>query len=925
MSSLVAENDEQPSSSNIAQLNRSSVATESHNASSEEPAAEISTQAEAQPGTQAIDNATASISEATHTPKDEQNTGDSHFAGTDLSCPLGLQSDSTVTINPSLLNDGVTKQPEQADIATEKPALPEHDIVEDISADKANTSHEKQYTATTANTTPPENISITTTIDTDQADSMLHYRAWPRGLRRIQQVRSSRRSHPGSLVLSLGLLILLMADFTVPLFVTITYGLRAYQAYTQLRTHAESGYQHLLAVKAIFSGSRSQPTSLLDTGKLTRARQNFILAHEELVETQMLLDQNSFVHAITNYLPAYQPQVASARAACQIGIDIADIGQQATGVAITLAPRLHSPLLSTAKTPLVTQADLRLIGTTIDRIQPLISDIETQAQHLSLDTLPINAHQREQIQQILPLLPQAQRDLSLGQSLLGSANWLLGVDQPRTFLVQTLDRSELRATGGFTGQYGELKINQGRVAPFSLHDIALVEYAQNNPTLGNLAPQVYRSWWPFANWGLRDSNLSTDFPTSAQLAMQRYKIEMHQQVDGVISFTPFLIEHLLTVTGPITIPQYHETITAQNLENRLHYYQLDNKGIRKEEIVEKVPDSPNAPDQARKLFTARLSRMFMDHIRQAPPQELLAISKQLLTDLKTRDLQIYMSNPQIEGLLVQHGYAGQIDRSTTHDGIYIVQMNLSASKASQYVQTNVSDTVSLDATGGALHQFQMHLIYNQGGPVYGLDTYRDYIRIYVPPTAQYRSGDGFDTGQPLCGGVLGACPSNGIYPHNELVCPPGQYDARAAAPMLNDPYQGEYHPLDTIGGPTNLKSDEPGRAMFGGWVVIPKNCTMTVSLSWYVPAMGTLPYTLLVQRQASTFPQLDLVVRPADGACGSVTAPLGFNGELDEDTAFMVSRERMARAGGSVVSCGLGKAVAYLTISTLTVTEWNNA
>jgi hypothetical protein len=127
--------------------------------------------------------------------------------------------------------------------------------------------------------------------------------------------------------------------------------------------------------------------------------------------------------------------------------------------------------------------------------------------------------------------------------------------------------------------------------------------------------------------------------------------------------------------------------------------------------------------------------------------------------------------------------------------------------------------------------------------------------------------------------------------------------------MLDDPYQGEYHPLDTIAGPTNFKSDESGRAMFGGWVVIPKNCTMTVSLSWYVPAIGTMPYTLLVQRQASTFPLLNLVVHPADGVCGSVAVPLGFNGELDEDTEFTVSRVRTVGAGGSMVSCGLGETV----------------
>jgi hypothetical protein len=792
MSSLVAENDEQPTSPHTAQAASSVAEVESHTISSAEPAAEISTRAEAQPDTEPRENAPEPTSAVAHTPTDERNTG-------------------------------------------------------------------------------------------------------------RQRTKYRRHPHAGSFVISFSLLILLLADFTVPLFVTVTYSFRAYQTYTELRSHADNGFQHLLAVKALFSGARSHPSGLLDINKLTIARQHFIQAHEQLTETQRLLSQASFIHIITNYLPAYQPQVASAQAASQIGIDLADIGQQAANVAITLAPKLHSPLLSPARTPLVTQADLTLIGTTIDHIQPLISDIETQAQHLSLATLPINAHQREQIQQLLPLLPQAQRDLSLMHSLLGSATWLLGVDQPRTFLIQTLDRSELRATGGFTGQYGELQIKQGRIAPFSLHDIALVEYAPNNPTEGNLAPPAYRSWWPFANWGLRDSNLSADFPTSAQLAMQQYKIEMRQQVDGVISFTPMLIEHLLTITGPISIPQYNETITAQNLEDRLHYYQLDNRGIRKEEIVEQVQQ----PDQARKLFTARLSRTFMDHIRQAPPQELLAISKQLLTDLKTRDLQIYVSNPQIEGLLMQHGYAGQIDRSTTHDGFYIVQMNLSASKASQYVQTNVSDTVSLDSTGGALHNLQVRLVYDQRGPVYGLDTYRDYIRIYVPPTAQYRSGDGFDTGHALCGGVLGACPTNGIYPHNELVCPPGQYDAGAAAPMLNDPYAGQYHPLDTIGGPTNFKSDEPGRAMFGGWVVIPKNCTMTVSLSWYVPILGQLPYTLLIQRQAGTFPQLDLVVHPVNGACGIDTTPLDFSGALGEDTEFVISRVHPVGAGGSVVSCGM--------------------
>ncbi|HLZ56389.1 MAG TPA: DUF4012 domain-containing protein [Ktedonosporobacter sp.] len=705
----------------------------------------------------------------------------------------------------------------------------------------------------------------------------------PRYFRLLNRRQSQRRHGRFSdlRLASIVLLLLLLLGIATPLVLAASYGLNAYSAYTTIRAHATNGFQYLQAVKALFTGSSSNPTGALDAHKLAQAEQDFTSAYLEFVDVETALDQTPALHTISQYLPQYRSQLTSARAASQIGVDISIMGEQAMTLLSTFAPRLHTPLLSTTQTPLLTPTDLQLIDTTIENFQPLVGDIQSQSRQLSLDTLPLNAHQRTQVQQLLQLLPQMATALQCGHTYLAAIGWLLGVDRARTFLIQTMDRAELRATGGFTGQYGELAVNGARIAPFSLHDIALVEYADSSPTYGQLAPDAYRSWWPFANWGLRDSNLSADFPTSARLAINEYKLDTHHQVDGVILFTPLLIEHILQAIGPLHVPKYNETITAQNLEERLHYYQLDNKGIRREELVEHVED----PAQARKLFTSALARALMDEVRHAPPQMLLAIAQELLHDLKTKDLQIYLTNPQLEGLLQQYGDAAQIDRSTTHDGFYIVQTNVSASKASQYVQTIVHDTVNLDASGGATHTLQLRLVYNQTGPVYGLDTYRDYIRFYVPPSAQFRHGNGFDTGTPLCGGPLGPCPAHGIYPHNELVCPAGGYDAGWAAPMLNDPYAGQWHPLDTIGPPTNFHSDEPGRAMFAGYVVIPKNCTMTVTLSWYVPPLGKDAYTLLVQRQAGTFPVLDLTILPPAGVC-TLTAGLHFNGTLTEDTSF---------------------------------------
>ncbi len=683
------------------------------------------------------------------------------------------------------------------------------------------------------------------------------------------------------------LLLLALSGTIISAALAINFGIGAYTTYTTLRSEAYDGIQHLLNVKTVFTGLKIHPTGFLDLGKLHLAQKEFSTAHKDFQQVQYTLDHAAVIDTVVHYFPQYSSQVTTTRALSQIGIEVTNIGQELIHAATILAPSFREPLLNATNKPLVTPAMLELVRTTINNILPMLRDIQTQSHKFSLEALPANisAHQRAQLVQLLQLLPQAQTDLVQVRNLLDAAGWMLGVNEPRTFLVQTMDRAELRPTGGFTGQYGELSINGGRVAPFSLRDISLVEYVENSPTLGVRALPQYRSWWPFANWGLRDSNLSADFPTSAQIAITKYKSEVGHQVDGVIMFTPFLIEHILQVIGPVEVPGYNDAITAQNLEERLHYYQLDNVGILKQ-----LYQPGDKATSSRKRFTALLAHLLVDRLRQAPPDEILAIAQQVLYDVKTKDLQIYVTNPQVEAALVQFGDSAQIDRSTTHDGLYVVQANISASKASQYVRTIMHDTVTLNADGGATHLMQLRLVYNQVGPVYGYDTYHDYVRVYVPPTSKYLWGDGFDTGIPLCGAFYSACASTDVYPNPELLCPTGQSQPGAAAPSLSDENGGRWHPLDTVGPPTSFQSDEPGRAMFGGWVIVPKNCTMTVTLSWYVPPAGhTTPYTLLVQRQTGTFPELDLTILPSPGNCGVLkTAGQYFNGILGEDTNFVL-------------------------------------
>ncbi len=713
---------------------------------------------------------------------------------------------------------------------------------------------------------------------TRPVETIPHVKIPPLRGKKVRRPRSRRRR-----IVILSLVALIVLGIAIPAGIAISYGISAYSTYNELKNQAHDGVQHLLNVKNIFTGVKTHPTSVLDTTKLYSSDQELGAALKDFQQLSYKIDHTALIHTFTSYFPQYAPEVQTARTASQIGMEVATMGQEVISTALILAPAFHGSLLGSSSTPLVTQDMLNLVGGTIDELLPQLTVVQQQASTLSLNSLPVSATQSAQFAQMLQLLPQAINGLTLAQSLMGAANWLLGVDSPRTFLVQTMDRAELRGTGGFTGQYGELTINGGRVGTFTLKDISLVEYTDTSKTLGQSAPSQYSSWWPFANWGLRDSNISADFPTAAKVAISQYQDEVGKQVDGVIMFTPFLIEHILNIIGPIHVAGYNETITAQNLEDRLHYYQQDNSGIAKQIALQ----PGNTSTSARKRFTSQLAHDLLDQVRSAPTSELLAIGEELLHDLKTKDLEVYVANTQVEGLLEQYGDAAQVNRSTTQDGLYVVQQNLSASKASQYVKTIMHDTVTLDPNGGATHVLQLRLVYNQIGPVYGYDTYRDYVRVYVPPGAKLLYGDGFDTGTPLCGGYYSQCPASGVYTGGELVCPTGLYQPGAHAPTIADSNGGTWGPLDTIGPPTNLQSDEPGRAMFGGWVVIPKNCTMTVTLSWYVPPIGHTAYSLLVQKQAGLYPELDLTILPTPGDCAAMKlSPFHFNGLMGQDMAF---------------------------------------
>ena len=456
-----------------------------------------------------------------------------------------------------------------------------------------------------------------------------------------------------------------------------------------------------------------------------------------------------------------------------------------------------------------------------------------------------------------------------------------------------------------------MTINDGKIPPPTLYNVDLIDYRapanggftnnwnlDNGAPYGRPAPAAY-SWWEIPNWGLRDSNLNADFPTDAQMVMNVFKDESNQaptlvsqgsqQIDGLINITPTAIANVLKVTGPLYVPGYNVTVTAENLVNEIHYYQLTAAG--QAENLRLYPGDGSTAN-ARKRFAQLIAHLLEQKIPKLPLSELASLAKQAMVDIQAHNIGVYFTNPTLENLLISHEAAGQITTPPGVDGFAVVHTNWSAGKVNSHVKVNQVDNVTLDDKGGATHHLTISINdYYAPDPTGDFTTYYDYVRVYTPPTAKLQSASGFMCVTPHC--------SADPYPGGQLVCPGGSYNPgpRTYTRLGND----RNPPLYYVGYPTETKSDVPGRTMWGGNVVVPMGCTATISLSWYVPniaatttsthpagspADSTVPYAFLVQREGGTFYGLQVTLHPAPHVAAEGTKTVTYKVTSDTDYTF---------------------------------------
>jgi hypothetical protein len=281
------------------------------------------------------------------------------------------------------------------------------------------------------------------------------------------------------------------------------------------------------------------------------------------------------------------------------------------------------------------------------------------------------------------------------------------------YLVLFQNDTELRPSGGFLGSFAEVTIQNG-------YPIAM-DFETNIYKLDKAFTDVITVDPPdpllkiIEKWAMRDSNWAADFKDAAQKVEWFYQQEGGRGVDGVIAINTRVAEDLLKLTGPIEMPEYNTTITAENFLPVVQYK------VEKEYFENPENFPANEPKSILKDMAPKLL------------EKAMAVDKralyQLFDDaLAEKNLLFYFRNPDLQKIAEEQNWAGRIRYDAAKDYLYIVNANVGGKKSSRNIDEKVSYSVVTKTREATLEITRTH----KGTGEWPDGENKNYMRVLVP-------------------------------------------------------------------------------------------------------------------------------------------------------------------------------------------------
>jgi len=422
---------------------------------------------------------------------------------------------------------------------------------------------------------------------------------------------------------------------------------------------------------------------------------------------------------------------------------------------------------------------------------------ELDAAQQNMDKISVNDLPKDKQDKFLLLkqkLPEIRSALDLFLNNSHIFVELLGGNGPRKYLFLFQNNSEMRATGGFVGSYGLLDIANGHIKKFFIDGIF-------NPD-GQLKEKIVPPQ-PIqkisAAWSMHDSNWFPDFPTSAKKAIYFYEKTGGPTADGVITFTPTIMQELLEITGPIDMPEYDVTLDSKNFIELTQY---------------KVEVDYDKEDNQPKKILADLAPIVLEKLLAS--KNIDTISKTInvfLSGLREKHILLYSQGKDLENIISKQGWSGEI-LPASKDYLSVINTNVNGFKTDAVVQEDIRHNAEIQQDGSVIDTVTITRKHTGGDSKYDWlnKVNADYMRVYVPRGSKLLEVSGQT---------------------REVDKPPLDYDALGF--KRDDDVQNE-ESNTTIDSQSGTRVyDEAGKTVFANWVYVSPQETAVITYKYLLP------------------------------------------------------------------------------------------
>lgn len=287
----------------------------------------------------------------------------------------------------------------------------------------------------------------------------------------------------------------------------------------------------------------------------------------------------------------------------------------------------------------------------------------------------------EKVSRLLPIESDTKKEIEVANSLANALTKTDGIT--RSYLILLQNNFELRPGGGFLGQYAVIKVKDGQIVSSVVEDANLLD---QRITAKVTPPWPLTKIMQIKKWKFRDSNFSPDFPTNADKAQYFCRLGGcgGSNFDGVIAVNGDVLNHLLDITGPVSIG--NDTYTSANATLLL------------EERVEKNylgEDVPAELKQTRKTVMKKIASELI--VRITTLNNIPKLVSFAQTELRDRNVMLWFKDPSLQSLVESVYWDGAVSKNWTHDYLMVVDANLGALKTDYYIKRSLDYTV--DFTG----------------------------------------------------------------------------------------------------------------------------------------------------------------------------------------------------------------------------------